>query len=65
MSLTLWDVTLPTTLPLVSAKLRTERPQPLCKYQQIVDGDIIPDFPSQLIKQGKFAKSVPHSWQVG
>ncbi|KAI5451352.1 hypothetical protein NCC49_001945 [Naganishia albida] len=32
------------------------RPQPLCKYLPIVDGDIIQDIPTKMIAQGRFAK---------
>ncbi|WWC92866.1 uncharacterized protein L201_007827 [Kwoniella dendrophila CBS 6074] len=32
------------------------RPQPLCKYLPIVDGHNIVDFPSQLVKNGRFSK---------
>ncbi|WRT69771.1 uncharacterized protein IL334_006762 [Kwoniella shivajii] len=32
------------------------RPQPLCKYLPIVDGYNIVDFPSQLVKNGRFSK---------
>lgn len=34
------------------------RPQPLCKYLPIVDGDIIQDIPTKMIAQGRFAKYV-------
>lgn len=34
------------------------RPQPLCKYLPIVDGDVIQDIPTKMIAQGRFAKYV-------
>lgn len=38
--------------------LLDHRPQPLCKYLPIVDGDIIQDTPTKMIAQGRFAKWV-------
>ncbi|KAJ9110628.1 hypothetical protein QFC19_001457 [Naganishia cerealis] len=32
------------------------RPQPLCKYLPIVDGNLIQDVPSKMIADGRFTK---------
>ncbi|KAJ9092088.1 hypothetical protein QFC20_007470 [Naganishia adeliensis] len=38
------------------AEILDHRPQPLCKYLPIVDGEIIQDIPTKMIAQGRFAK---------